>query len=279
MTPPGPSASLRTGYAEVIGDPIVQSRSPAIHQFWLEKAGLAFDYRATRVTRAELPDYVANRRADPAWRGCNVTMPLKLDAVILADAADDRAVAAGAANLLVPRDGRILAGNTDVGAILRLLGPRLGKGAPDGITLLGNGGAARAVLVALRMLGIGNVRIHARDLSAALKLAVEFGLEDAPRPFDQPVASGGLINATPLGMVGVDAVTIDIAAMPAGAWVFDMVPDPNQTPLLRAAQARGLGMIDGLSMLVEQAADSFTLLFGQEAPRQYDVELMARLRA
>ncbi len=270
MTPPG--------YAEVIGDPIAQSRSPAIHLFWLEKAGLDFDYRATRVTRTDLPDFVASRRADPAWRGCNVTMPLKLDAVILADEAGDRAVAAGAANLLVPRGGRILAGNTDVGAILKLLGPRLGKGAAEGVTLLGNGGAARAALVALRMLDIANVRVQARDLSAAYKLAVEFGLEEAPRRFDLPVDSGGLINATPLGMAGVDSIAIDIARMPPGGWLFDMVTDPIETPLLRAARARGLEVIDGLAMLVEQAADSFHLLFGHEAPRQYDEVLMARLR-
>src|SRR5918993_5127499 len=154
---------MTSAFAEVIGDPIAQSKSPPIHRFWLEKAGLAFDYRATRVTRAELPDFLKGRRADPDWRGCNVTMPLKLDAVVQADEASDRAVAAGAANLLVPKNGKLLAGNTDVGAVLQLLGPRLEKETTRGITLLGNGGAARAVLVALRMLNGDNVRIQARD--------------------------------------------------------------------------------------------------------------------
>ena len=265
-------------FAEVIGDPIAHSRSPLIHQFWLQKVGLDIDYRATLVTRAGLSAFLAERRKDPNWRGCNVTMPLKLDAVIEADEASDRAVATGAANLLVPKDGKLLAGNTDVGAVLRLLGPRLEKGSDGGVTLLGNGGAARAVLVALRMLAIEDVRIQARDLGAAYKLAVEFGLGQEPQPFTLPIASEGLVNATPMGMTGVQSVPIDIIAMPAGGWVFDMVTNPAETPLLAAAKAKGLQAIDGLAMLVEQAADSFRLLFGKDAPRQYDAELMQRLK-
>ena len=268
------------GFAEVIGDPIAQSRSPTIHNFWLGKLGLAFDYRATLVSRADLPAFIARRRQDPAWRGCNVTMPLKLDAVMLADGASDSAIAAGAANLLLPKDGQLLASNTDVGAVVRLLGPFLQRsGADSAITLLGSGGAARAVLVALHRLGAQSVRLQARDLAVATKLAVEFGLGQGPLPFDAPIAGSGLVNATPVGMAGVPTFPFDIAAMPAGGWVFDMVSDPAQTPLLAAARARGLAAIDGLALLVEQAADSFILLFGHAAPRQYDAELMAMLRS
>jgi shikimate dehydrogenase len=266
------------GYAEVIGEPIAQSRSPAIQQFWLEALGLDFDYRAARVGRAELPAYLGARRADPHWRGCNVTMPLKLDALILADEASDRAVAAGAANLLLRKDQSVLAGNTDVGAILDLLGPRLQQRAGATITLLGNGGAARAVLVALRMLGQSRVRIQARDLGEAYKLAVEFGLEMEPQRFDAPVASEGLVNATPLGMAGFPPFTLDLSLIPPGGWVLDMVTDPAETALVQAARRRGLDAIDGLAMLVEQAAASFMLLFGHEAPRDQDSRLMTRLR-
>jgi shikimate dehydrogenase len=145
--------------------------------------------------------------------------------------------------------------------------------------LLGNGGAARAVLVALRMLEIEDVRIQARDLSAATRLAVEFGLAEQPRAFDVPVDTGGLINATPMGMTGVPPLAIDIGSMPQGGWVFDMVTDPVETPLLRAARERSLATIDGITMLVEQAAASFMLLFGKEAPRQDDAALLAGLRA
>jgi shikimate dehydrogenase len=269
-----------TGFAEVIGDPIDHSKSPAIHRFWLDKLKLDGDYRASRVSRAELADFLKQRRSDPAWRGCNVTMPLKLDALMLADGASDLAVTAGAANILVLKDGALLAGNTDIGGVLQLLGPLLKeRGADGGITLLGNGGAARAVLVALHMTGMTNVRIQARDLSAAYKLAVEFGLEEQPTTFDQPVRSAGLVNATPLGMAGAPALAIDISAMPDGGWVFDMVTEPADTALLRTARERGLATVDGLAMLVEQAAGSFHLLFGEDAPRQYDAQLMTVLRA
>ena len=267
------------GYAEVIGDPIAQSKSPAIHRHWLARAGLDFDYRATEVTRVEFPEFVAKRRQDQIWRGCNVTMPLKLDAAILADDATDRAVAAGAANILVARDGALLAGNTDVGGVLQLLGPRLAEGASGGITLLGNGGAARAVLVALRMLGVGDVRLQARDVADATKLAVQFGLRERPRPFDAAIDTAGLINATPMGMAGEPPFAIDVSRMPPNGWVFDLVTDPVETALLRGARERGLSAIDGIAMLVEQAAASFMLLFGQEPPRQADGALMEMLRA
>lgn len=267
------------GYAEVIGDPIAHSKSPAIHKSWLEALNLDVDYRATRVSRTELPAYVEDRRADPNWRGCNVTMPLKLDAVILADEASDRAVAAGAANLLLHKDAAILAGNTDVGAVLAMLGPRFQQRPQSIITLLGNGGAARAVLVATRMLGHSQVRIQARDLAAAYKLAVEFALEEEPRPFDAPLDSDGLINATPLGMAGYPPVPIDLSLMPGHGWVLDMVTEPAETALINSARGRGLESIDGIAMLVEQAAASFMLLFGHEAPREQDSQLMARLRS
>ena len=268
-----------TIYAEVIGDPIAQSQSPVIHGFWLKALKIDADYRRTLVPRADFPDYLVKRRADSDWRGCNVTMPLKLDALLLADGATDRAVAAGAANILVAKKDKVLAGNTDVGGVLQVLGPGLAKGAPDGITLLGNGGAARAVLVALRMLGIADVRIQARDLSVATKLAVEFGLSEQPRPFDAPIGTGGVINATPMGMAGEPPLIADLARMPPNGWVFDLVTDPVETALLHAARERGLATIDGIAMLVEQAAASFMLLFGQEAPRGHDAELMRKLRA
>src|SRR5688572_22306096 len=94
-------------YAEVIGDPIEHSRSPDIHRFWLEALGIDADYRRQLVRAGEIDAYVARVRIDPAWRGSNVTMPLKRLALDLAEEATDRAVAAGAANLLVMRDGKL----------------------------------------------------------------------------------------------------------------------------------------------------------------------------
>lgn len=265
-------------YAEVIGDPVEQSKSPAIHSFWLEALGIEGEYRAHRVARADLAGHLAQRRRDPAWRGCNVTMPLKLDALLFADEPTDRATAAGAANLLAMRDGKLIAANTDVGAIRALVAPLVKAGEQAPIILLGNGGAARAVLLALRLLGAGPVILQARDMGEATKLAVEFRLGVAPRRFDAPVDSRGLINATPLGMAGVAPTRIDLTRMPADGWVFDLVSNPVPTPLVSSAAAHGLTTIDGLAMLVEQASESFELLFGQKPPRDRDAELFAMLR-
>lgn len=266
-------------YAEVIGDPVEHSLSPAIHGFWLEALGIEASYNRRRVTREELPAYLSERRKDERWRGSNVTMPLKLDAVVLADQSTDRAVAAGAANVLMMREGRLVAANTDVGAIATLLSRLHEEKARMGsVTLLGNGGAARAALVALKLVGLSAVRIQARDLSSATKLAVEFGLDVEPAPFTSPIVSDGLINATPLGMAGRDCLACDLHSMPSGGWVLDMVTAPAETPLIVAAKNRSLRVVDGLQMLVEQAASSFKLFFGQDPPRDRDPELWQRLK-
>lgn len=265
-------------YAEVIGDPIDHSLSPVIHSFWIEALGIDARYGRRQVTRADLPGYIAERRADPDWRGSNVTMPLKLDAIELADGATDRAVAAGAANVLMLREGKLAAANTDVGAIAMLL-KRLydAKARMGSVTLLGNGGAARAALVALKLIGLSAVRIQARDMVEARKLAVEFGLDVGPAPLTARIESDGLINATPLGMAGHDCLNCDLSHIPPGGWVFDMVTDPPDTPLLQAARQRGLATATGLDMLVEQAASSFKLFFDRDPPRDRDAELWQKL--
>ena len=274
-----PAPIVPRGFAEVIGDPIAQSRSPIIHGFWLDALGIAADYRRHQVTLTDLPDYVALVRADPLWRGSNVTMPLKRLALDLAEEATDRAVAAGAANLLVMRDEKLFAANTDVGAIALLIDRERKAGRRTGsVTLFGTGGAARAALVALKLLNIDLVRIQARDLPAATRLSVEFGLALPPRSLLDRVDSDALINATPLGMAGYDCLNCDLAMLSEGGLVFDMVADPVDTPLVAAARHRGLAVVSGLDMLVEQAATSFKLMFGQDPPRERDSELWKVLR-
>ena len=265
-------------YAEVIGDPIDHSLSPMIHGFWLAALKIDADYRRRQVTRTDLPAYLVERRSDASWKGSNVTMPLKLDALALADEPTDRALAAGAANTLVMRDGKLVAANTDVGAIAALIdrARQAGTAIPS-VTLFGNGGAARAALAALKLLNVRDIWIHARDLQAATALAVEFGLSDGPVGMDQPPAGALLINATPLGMDGRECLNCDLTAMPDAGLVFDMVSAPAETPLIRMARARGLKVITGLEMLVEQAAASFKLFFAADAPRDRDADLMQRL--
>jgi len=265
-------------YAEVIGDPIAQSLSPAIHTFWLEKLGIEADYGRKQVTRADLKAYLDTARADPNWCGCNVTMPLKLDALTLADEASDRALGTGAANIIVPRNGKLLAGNTDVGAVAKLIEQLARSGAPmRAVTLLGSGGSARAVLTALHLIGFRQVRIQSRNVSEAMALAVQHKLEVEPVPFDAPVEGDGLINATPLGMTGQLPLEIDLSRMTAKGWVIDLVSAPSPTDLVKSARSRGMTGVGGIGMLIEQAAESFKLFFGKEPPRDKDGELMQKL--
>jgi shikimate dehydrogenase len=115
-------------------------------------------------------------------------------------------------------------------------------------------------------------------MAAASRLSVEFGLALPPRPLTHVVDSDALINATPLGMAGYACLNCDLALLPADGLVFDMVSDPADTPLVAAARQRGIAVITGLEMLVEQAATSFRLMHGVDAPRDRDAELWKRLR-
>ena len=157
-------------YAEVIGDPIVQSKSPAIHGFWIDQLGLAADYRAMHVTPAQLDNYIALRRADPAWRGCNVTMPHKQAVIALLDRLDPQASAIGAVNTIVREGSELVGYNTDAAGFLeplrtQLTQPHLFRMA----RILGTGGAARAIVAALAQEGFTLV-LAGRDPAKARAL-------------------------------------------------------------------------------------------------------------
>ncbi|MFC7536236.1 shikimate dehydrogenase family protein [Sphingomonas sp. GCM10030256] len=274
-----PSPPGELPYAEVIGDPIEHSKSPVIHGFWLGKLGLAGDYRRQRVSRSELPAYLAARRDDSRWRGCSVTMPLKLDALMAAERRSDGAIQAGACNLLIPHEGGLLAKNTDIGAVTTVIARLAANRTTGSITVLGSGGAARAVLVACKRMGMERIAIHARNAAEARSLELAFDLTLPAQAMEAEIATDGLINATPLGMARQPPLNVDLGAMPRNGWVFDLVSNPARTPLVQEAERRGLAASRGLSMLVEQASEAFTYLFGSEPPRdaESEAELMRRL--
>lgn len=267
-------------YAEVIGDPIAHSKSPLIHKFWLGKLGLKGDYRAHCVASGDVPRYIGERCADPFWRGCNVTAPLKSEAAKAAMDPTGIAARVGAANALFRSPLRCaVAANTDV------LGVAAALNVPDSIgqsvCLIGAGGAARAALEFLRIRGTTEVLFIVRDVEKARHLHREFGISGGVYPFDDcAVAIAGaewLINATPLGMAGqppMPAAVLDLLpeTMEYGL-VFDMVYVPHETALLRRAREIGRRTADGIAMLIGQAAPAFELFFGRPAPRQYDAEL------
>jgi shikimate dehydrogenase len=272
-------------YAEVIGDPIAQSKSPLIHNFWLEKLGIDADYRATRVAIDALPAYFDSRRADPDWRGCNVTMPLKQAVAPLIDEIDAFAARAGAINTVVPDPSGLRGGNSDGAGFLEPLGAIDGRSAMA--CLIGTGGAARGIAVALLDAGF-KLDIRGRTVERAKALAeavggrgeIRTGVMSEAIMWDREAGRNSfqlLINATSLGMTGHPPLNLSLDGMDASVAVYDIVTSPPESPLLRQARARGMRSFDGLQMLVGQAAVAFERFFGQPAPREHDAELRARL--
>jgi shikimate dehydrogenase len=260
-------------YAEVIGDPIAQSRSPIIHKFWLEQSGLSGDYRRTLVPGEELAGYFLDRRSDPDWRGCNVTIPHKENVIAHLDELKPRAAAIGAVNCVV-RSSRGLAGyNTDIDGVAEALNDVVVEGRKAAV--IGGGGAARAALAYLAGRRVGNVAILVRDPKKAeplRSLAAGASFEIAPLEAAEAMFDGAavIINASPLGMKGCPAMPADLVAAAsrhaAAATLFDMVYDPVATPFLAGGQQGGGNTVDGLAMLVGQARKAFELFFGESPP-------------
>jgi len=278
-------------YAEVIGDPIAQSKSPIMHGFWLEKLGIDADYGRSHLATDELPAFIEKRRADPAWRGCNVTLPHKQSVMPLLDRIDPVAEAIGAVNTIVPRDGVLIGHNTDAPGFLEPLRPQLGeRHLLRTARILGTGGAARAIAHALWNEGFTLI-IAGRDLAKAQEIAAAFDpghthictLDTFARPLDFDWGEPGdrldvVVNATSLGMTGKPPLPIDFSNLPPGAIVYDAVYAPLVTPLLAEAKARGHPIIDGLSMLIGQGRIAFEHFFGQVPPSDPDSEAELRAR-
>lgn len=281
-------------YAEVIGDPIVQSKSPAIHSFWLGKLGIQGEYRACHVTPGELEAYFAKRRTDSDWRGCNITMPHKQAAMAWLDAIDPQVKRIGAVNTVVRgADGRLTGYNTDAPGFLEPLRHLLGRQHLFRMArILGAGGAARAIVAALADEGFTLV-LAARDPAKARALLDELAPKGehhavdlahfAPETdfaFDDRQGLLDLIvNASPLGMAGQPPLAFDFSHAPPGSVVYDIVTHPLDTPLLVEARERGFSTVDGLAMLIGQAAAAFEKFFGTPAPREHDAQLREILTA
>jgi shikimate dehydrogenase len=281
-------------YAEVIGDPIAQSKSPAIHKFWLEKLGLDGDYRATCVTEAELPDYLAERRADPDWRGCNVTMPLKQAVIPLLDSVRDDGV--GAINCITPqnkglpgfRKTKLYGINTDGVGVDEAIASWFSGRETARICMIGSGGAARSVIAALGARCDCAVDLIARDEAKGQAFLKSCNVEGYVYSFDDaPVAMAdrlGAINASPLGMTGFPPMPESVLAalgsvgqftsnLMVERYAFDMVTTPVRTAFMQRAEAASLVVSDGLAMLIGQAREAFQAFFGARPPKYRDLEL------
>ena len=266
-------------YAEVIGDPIAHSKSPLIHRFWLEALGIDAEYRATRVTEGELGDWLKARSADRAWRGCNITIPHKVAALDhVADPGGVRASIGAINTIFRAEDETAIGTNTDAAGFWTPIAELDLEGRD--IVVIGAGGAARAVLFALSRVGVGRVTLLHRNVLKAAALLSTFGLKGQALPLDTTLpAAALLVNASSLGMTGQPPLLLDLTPLPADAVVYDLVYAPLETDLLAAAADRELDVVDGLEMLVGQAAIAFELFFGAAPPRERDDELRELLLA
>jgi shikimate dehydrogenase len=268
-----------TAYAEVIGDPIAQSKSPIIHGFWLDQLDIAAEYHRAHVTPEGLADYFASRRDDPDWRGCNITLPHKESALEFVEDRGGIRQSIGAINTVIrAEDGALIGTNTDAGGFYT---PIAGLDLEDKhAVVIGAGGAARAILFALSKIGIGRVTILNRNVLKGAALLSGFGIKGEALPLNAKLPPATLlVNASALGMVGQPPLVVDLSPLPEDAVVYDAVYSPLETDLLAQARERELDTVDGLEMLVGQAALAFELFFGAEPPRDRDDELRALLLA
>ncbi len=293
--------------AGVIGWPVAHSKSPLIHRFWLAKLGLDGDYGRFAVAPERLGEAM---RALPALglRGVNVTVPHKVTIMKHLDRVDPLAAGVGAVNTVVVEDGKLVGYNSDVAGFVAPLRDMLNQSrrptnhVATHLDLIGTGGAARAVAYGWQTQG-SDLTVYGRDATKADRLVAEFGrggvtggglsiadLSRAtvhdPASLDMTLHRGEdqryryvVVNATTLGMPGQPGITINLDWYPDDTIVYDLVYAPLETPLLAAARARGLRTIDGLAMLIGQAAAAFALFFDAAAPRKHDAELRALLAA
>jgi len=247
----------------VLGDPIAHSLSPVLHRAAYDATGLDWSYDAVRVSAGGLADHLA--ALDGSWRGLSLTMPLKREAMPLADTVSPRATLVGAANTLVLVEGEIHADNTDLPGAAAAIRDRY-DGPVTSATVLGAGATAASVGLALCDLGARSLLLLARDPSRATEtLTALEGHPDAPR-----VEVGSLTDGLPRGEVV--ASTIPAAAQDAdlvarcadAAVVFEVLYDPWPTPI--AAAAAGRVLVSGLDLLVHQAALQFSIFTGLPAP-------------
>ena len=268
-----------TRFAEVIGHPIAHTKSPLIHRFWLDRLGIVANYNPRDVLPDNLGAYFIEAAADADWRGCNITIPHKIAALDYVSDPGDVRNSIGAINTVFRDDKNTLVGtNTDAAGFYGPISdlPLAGETA----IVIGSGGAARAVLFALAQADVGDVVILARNALKGAALLAQFSLKGRVLPLDSTLPDAALlVNASPLGMKGQEPLEIDLSPLPEHALVYDLVYAPIETRLLKAARARQLETVDGLEMLVGQAAVAFELFFGQAPPGDGENELRALLLA
>lgn len=258
----------RVPLAGVIGHPIAHSRSPRLHGYWLERYGLRGHYIPMDVGGHDLQQ-VIRTLPKAGFVGVNVTIPHKEAMIRIADVVTDRAALIGAANTItfLP-DGRIYADNTDGTGFLA----NVRQGAPDWdpksgpAAVIGAGGAARAIIAALIEVGVPEIRLANRTRARAEGLRADFGprviVHDWIQAANMLEDAMTVVNTSSLGMTGQPDFRIPLDALSPKATVTDIVYTPLDTHLLVQAREIGCTVVDGLGMLLHQAAPGFERWFG-----------------
>ncbi len=262
--------SDRIPLAGVIGSPIAQSKSPRLQNYWLSRYGIAGYYVPMDIAHADLAEALMTL-PKLGFVGINVTSPHKEAVLAAADVVTDRAALIGAANTLTfGSDGKLIADNTDGYGFLE----NLRQSAPDWdptsgpAAVLGAGGACRAVVSALIDAGVPEIRLANRTKARADALRDDFGSRvtvfDWVQTQQMLEEAATLVNTTTLGMVGKGELKLSLESLPKDSLVTDLVYAPLITPLLQQAADRGNPIVDGLGMLLHQAAPGFERWFGQK---------------
>lgn len=272
-----PASSAEIPRYGVVGYPVSHSRSPAIHAAAYAQLGIAADYQRLPVPPPLLSETVRALAAS-GFKGVNVTIPHKQAALKLADAASPAAQRIGAANTLSFAGGRITADNTDAPGMIAAIGGDL---AGSAVLVLGAGGTARAAVYALTNAG-AQVKVWNRTAQRARLIAEEFNVEFTESVDTEAASADLIVNTTAVGMNAdetaqsvSEALNLQLDVLRDETVIVDFVYRGTGSPLTLAAHDRGLRVVDGLELLVRQAAISFEIWFGREAP----LEVMRRAAA
>jgi shikimate dehydrogenase len=261
------SAELKLRRSCVIGWPVAHSRSPLIHNYWLNRYGLQGEYTKELVSPEDLGSFLSEFR-NRGFVGCNVTIPHKERAAKFVTLADSQTQKLGAVNTLYFDGAKLMGANTDGFGFMQNLLSTVPNIQTTGtrVTILGAGGAARSIVCALLEMGAGAIYLCNRSLDRATALAQSLGALIEPLPWKAAAEamskSDLLVNATPLGMKGMPQLDISIDALPLSSVVYDIVYVPLETALLRRARVHGHRTVDGLGMLLHQARPGFEKWFG-----------------
>ena len=256
--------------AGVMGWPVMHSRSPLMHNYWMAQQGLAGTYVFFAIKPGALA--AALRGLHPlGFSGCNLTIPHKQEAMQIVDEVDDVARKIGAISCVAVReDGSLFGTNNDwLGFIGNLKADRPDWRADAGpVAVIGAGGGGRAVCYALLREGATEIRLVNRTLEKAAAIASEFGGTIHVLPWDQRHDSlegvAMVVNATSQGMVGQPPLDLQLDKLPKAALAADIIYTPLESPFLAAARQRGNRTLNGLGMLLHQGPPAWKLWFGIE---------------